>query len=61
MNSLHRVFAAWLNASHRSQVGVRMNRSAGGGELYSALSSPMDWVPRYIKRIYILTGNDRWG
>ena len=30
MNSLHTVIAAWLNASQRSQVGVGMNRYAGG-------------------------------
>ena len=27
-NSLHRLIAAWLNASHISQDGVRLNRSA---------------------------------
>ena len=28
----------------RSRVGVGMNRSTRGGEVYSALSGPTDWI-----------------
>ena len=33
MNSPHRLIAAWLSASQRSQVGVGMNRSARIGSV----------------------------
>ena len=48
-DSLRAIIAAWLNASQRSRDGLGINRS----EVQSALNSPKDWIPRFI-RFYTL-------
>ena len=39
-----------------AENGVGMNRSAGGGKVYSALSVPTDWMLHYIKHTFFYVG-----
>ena len=42
-------YSIWLDASQRSWDGIWLNRSARDVKCKSALSSPKDWILRYIK------------
>ena len=46
----------WLDASQRSWDDIWLNRSAGEVKCKSALSSPMDWILRYIKTYLLCDG-----